>query len=122
MPKPLCAAPELASLLDGSSAGDLIPELARHGLQKLIKLELSAFLRADWHERTEERLGHLNGYRPRTLTTVEPVAHRAPSVSPPMRGVKETLNKAGSSLPTGDNLLKETILNDLINWLQFWAS
>jgi putative transposase len=69
MPKTHCAAPELASLLDGSSAGELIPELARQGLQKLIELELAAFLGADWHERTEERLGHRNGYRPRTLTT-----------------------------------------------------
>jgi putative transposase len=56
MPKTYCAAPELASLLDGSSAGELIPELARHGLQQLIELELAAFLGADWHERTEERL------------------------------------------------------------------
>ena len=69
MPKPHCAAPELASLLDGSSAGELIPELARHGLQQLIELEVAAFLGADRHERTEERLGHRNGYRPRTLTT-----------------------------------------------------
>jgi putative transposase len=69
MPKTHCAAPELASLLDGSSAGELIPELARHGLQQLIELELAAFLGADWYERTEERLGHRNGYRPRTLTT-----------------------------------------------------
>ena len=69
MPKTHCAAPELASLLDGSSAGELIPELARQGLQKLIELELAAFLGADWHERTEERLGHRNGYRSRTLTT-----------------------------------------------------
>ena len=69
MPKSHCAAPELASLLDGSSAGQLIPELARHGLQQLIELELAAFLGADWHERIEERLGHRNGYRPRTLTT-----------------------------------------------------
>ena len=69
MPTRHCAAPELASLLDGSSAGELIPELARHGLQQLIELELAAFLGADWHERTEERLGHRNGYRPRTLTT-----------------------------------------------------
>jgi hypothetical protein len=36
------AAPELASLLDGSSAGELIPELAGHGLQQLIELELAA--------------------------------------------------------------------------------
>jgi hypothetical protein len=69
MPTTHSAAPELASLLDGSSAGELIPELARHGLQQLIELELAAFLGADWHERTEERLGHRNGYRPRSLTT-----------------------------------------------------
>jgi putative transposase len=69
MPKPHCAAPELALLLDGSSAGELIPELVRHGLQQLIKLELAAILGADWHERTEERLGHRNGYRSRTPHT-----------------------------------------------------
>jgi len=69
MPKNHCAAPELASLLDGSSAGELIPELSRYGLQQLIELELAAFLGADWHECTEERLGHRNGYRSRTLTT-----------------------------------------------------
>jgi transposase-like protein len=69
MPKPHFAAPELASLLDGSSAGELIPELARHGLQQLIQLEVAAFLGADRHERTEERLGYRNGYRRRLLTT-----------------------------------------------------
>ena len=69
MPKHHCAAPELASLFDGSTAGELIPELARHGLQHLIELEVAAFLGADRHERTEERLGHRNGYRSRTLTT-----------------------------------------------------
>lgn len=63
------AAPELASLFDGSSAGELISELATRGLQQLIELELAAFIVADWHERTEERLRHRNGYRPRTLTT-----------------------------------------------------
>jgi putative transposase len=69
MPKTHCAAPELASLLDGSSAGELIPELARHGLQQLIELEVAAFLGAERHERTDERLGYRNGYRSRTLTT-----------------------------------------------------
>ena len=69
MPKTHCAAPELASLLDGSSAGELIPELARRGLQQLIELEVAAVLGADRHERSEERLGYRNGYRPRTLTT-----------------------------------------------------
>ncbi|QPN68743.1 IS256 family transposase [Synechococcus sp. CBW1006] len=59
----------MAPLLDGSSAGELIPELARHGLQQLIELEVAAVLGADRHERSEERLGYRNGYRPRSLTT-----------------------------------------------------
>jgi putative transposase len=42
MPEIHRAAPEMASLPDGSSAGELIPELARHGLQQLIELELAA--------------------------------------------------------------------------------
>jgi transposase-like protein len=60
---------DLASLPDGSSAGESIPKLARDGLQQLIQLELAAFLGADRHERTQERLGYRNGCRPRTLTT-----------------------------------------------------
>jgi transposase-like protein len=59
----------LAPLLDGSTAGELIPELVRHGLQQLIELEVAAVLGAERHERSEERLGYRNGYRPRLLTT-----------------------------------------------------
>jgi putative transposase len=89
MPKTHCAAPELASLLDGSSAGELIPELSRYGLQQLIELELAAFLGANRHERTEERLTYRNGYRPRTLTTqVGDLALQIPKL------------RAGSFLPT----------------------
>ncbi len=89
MPKTYRAAVDLAPLLDGSSAGELIPELATRGLQQLIELELAAFLGADWHERTEERLGHRNGYRPRTLTTqVGDLALQIPKL------------RAGSFLPT----------------------
>jgi putative transposase len=69
MPKTYCAAPDFAPLLDGSSAGELIPELARYGLQQLIELEVAAVLGADRHERSEDRLGYRNGYRPRSLTT-----------------------------------------------------
>ena len=69
MPKTYRAAVDLAPLLDGSSAGELIPELATRGLQQLIELEVAAFLGADRHERSQERLGYRNGYRPRTLTT-----------------------------------------------------
>jgi putative transposase len=69
MPKLDSGASSLASLQDGSSAGELIPELARHGLQQLIELEVAAVLGADRHERSEERLGYRNGYRSRSLTT-----------------------------------------------------
>jgi transposase-like protein len=69
MPKTHRAAVDLAPLLDRSSAGELIPDLARHGLQQLIELEASTVIGADRHERTEERLGYRNGYRPRSLTT-----------------------------------------------------
>ena len=89
MPKQQFDASSLLPLLDGSSAGELIPELATRGLQQLIELELAAFLGADWHERTEERLGHRNGYRPRTLTTqVGDLALQIPKL------------RAGSFLPT----------------------
>jgi hypothetical protein len=43
-------ATELAPLLDGSKAGELIPELMRHGLQQLIELEVAAVLGADRHD------------------------------------------------------------------------
>ena len=69
MPTTHVASAELTSLLDGSSAGELIPELARYGLQQLIELEASAAVGADRHERSEERTNYRNGYRPRTLTT-----------------------------------------------------
>jgi putative transposase len=69
MPNSNRAATELAPLLDGSSAGELIPELVRHGLQQLIELEVAAVLGAERHERSEDRLGYRNGYRPRTLAT-----------------------------------------------------
>ncbi len=69
MPTSNRASTELAPLLDGSSAGELIPELVRHGLQQLIELEVAAVLGAERHERSEDRLGYRNGYRPRVLTT-----------------------------------------------------
>jgi hypothetical protein len=46
------AAYELAALLDGSTAGELIPELVRQGLQQLIELVVAAVLSADRHERS----------------------------------------------------------------------
>ncbi|WP_399241887.1 MULTISPECIES: transposase [unclassified Synechococcus] len=63
------ASTELAPLLNGSTSGELIPELERHGLQQLIELEVAAVLGAERHERSDDRLGYRNGYRPRTLAT-----------------------------------------------------
>ena len=40
MPTTNIGASALAPLLDCSSAGELIPELVRHGLQQLIELEV----------------------------------------------------------------------------------
>ena len=59
----------LAPLLDGSTAGDLILELVRHGLQQLIELVIAAVLGVERHQQSEERVGYRNGYRPRLLTT-----------------------------------------------------
>jgi len=41
----------------------------RHGLQQLIELEVAAVLGVERHERSDERLGYRNGYRPRNLAT-----------------------------------------------------
>jgi putative transposase len=71
MPKAHSASTELAPLLDGSTAGELIPELVRHCLQQLIELEVAAVLGADRHERSGDRLGYRNGYRPRLLTRAD---------------------------------------------------
>jgi putative transposase len=68
VPKADSGASSLASLLDGSTGGELIPEMARHGLQQLIEMEVAAVLGADRHERSEERSGYRNGSRPRLLT------------------------------------------------------
>ena len=43
---------ELAQLLHCASAGELIPEQARQGLQALIEAEAAAALGADRHQRT----------------------------------------------------------------------
>ena len=69
MPKTDSGASALAPLLDGSTAGELIPEIVRHGLQQLIELEVAAVLGAERHERSDDRLGYRNGYRPRNLAT-----------------------------------------------------
>ncbi|MDT8272993.1 MAG: transposase, partial [Desulfomonilia bacterium] len=38
-------------------------------VQKVLEEELTAYLQAEPHERTDMRSGYRNGYKPRTLTT-----------------------------------------------------
>jgi putative transposase len=69
MPISDCAATELAQLLGSGTAGELIPELVRQGLQALIEAEAAAALGADRHQRTDQCRGHRNGSRERLLAT-----------------------------------------------------
>jgi putative transposase len=63
-------ASELAQLMEGTTAGALIPEIVRRGFQDLLEAEVSAAIGAQLHERRpEERSTHRNGYRERVLTT-----------------------------------------------------
>jgi putative transposase len=48
---------------------DFLKEIVQKALQRILEAEMSAHLRAAPHERTENRKGHRNGYKPRTLKT-----------------------------------------------------
>ena len=63
-------ASELSQLMEGTTAGALIPEIVRRGFQDLLEAEVSAAIGAQLHERRpDERATHRNGYRERLLTT-----------------------------------------------------
>ena len=51
------------------SGDDPLKGLLRHTIQQLLEEELTAFLNAEPYDRTENRRGYRNGYKPRTLTT-----------------------------------------------------
>ena len=46
---------------------DTLREILEHTLQALIEAEAAAVVGAQPHERTEGRVGHRNGHRPRTV-------------------------------------------------------
>ena len=48
---------------------DPLRRLLQQALQRVLEEEMTAFLKAEPHERTEERQGYRNGHPPRTLTT-----------------------------------------------------
>lgn len=52
-----------------NSDRDTPREILEHTLQALIEAEAAAAVGAQPHERTESRVGHRNGHRPRTVDT-----------------------------------------------------
>src|ERR1035437_2855750 len=52
-----------------NSDQDTLREIPEHTLQALIEAEAAAAVGAQPHERTEGRVGHRNGHRPRTVDT-----------------------------------------------------
>jgi len=48
---------------------EVIPELVRVILNSVMQAERSNYLQANAYERTEERKGHANGYKPKTVMT-----------------------------------------------------
>ena len=59
-------ASELAQLMEGTTAGVLIPEIVRRGFQDLLEAKVSATIGTQRHKRCpEKRATHRNGYRKR---------------------------------------------------------
>ena len=63
------AVSELLAALRVGEGTDLVRELAEWALQQLIEVEASAVIGADAWERTDGRVTHRNGHRPRVLST-----------------------------------------------------
>ena len=63
-------ASELNQLMEGTTAGALIPEIVRRGFQELLEAGVSSLTDAQLHERCpDQRSIHRNGFRRRLLTT-----------------------------------------------------
>ena len=76
-------------------------EIVQRVLQEVLETEMTEHVGAAPHERTAERKGHRNGYKPRTLRTREGTlnllvprtgrGHSPPSSSPATRGTRRRL-------------------------------
>ena len=53
----------------GEKGIEAVPELIRILINNVTQAERSKYLQADQYERTEERKGHSNGYKPNTVRT-----------------------------------------------------
>jgi putative transposase len=60
--------PDLVQLIADQGL-DVLPELIRIVLNHAMQAERSQYLNAELHERTAERRGYANGYKPKTVTT-----------------------------------------------------
>ena len=76
-----CTLPE--SLLEqvAEQGLDILPELVRIVINTAMQAERETYLGAAAYERTDNRRGHANGYKPKTVTTrVGPVTFDVPQV------------------------------------------
>jgi len=48
---------------------EAVPEMMRVLINQAMQVERSKYLQADEYERTEDRKGHANGYKPKTVRT-----------------------------------------------------
>jgi transposase-like protein len=48
---------------------EAVPEMVRILINNAMQMERSRYLQADEYERTEDRKGHANGYKPKTVKT-----------------------------------------------------
>lgn len=53
----------------GKKGLEAVPELLRVLINNAMQVERSKYLQAEEYERTEERVGHANGYKPKTVRT-----------------------------------------------------
>ena len=65
-----CALLEMLDALKAADVDDRVRQAAATIYQALIEAELSSVIGAAPHERTETRLAHRNGHRPKTISTV----------------------------------------------------
>jgi len=63
-----CLSPELVAEITQNGL-QAVPEMLRVLLNNLIQAERTKYMRADEYERTEERQGHANGFKPKTIKT-----------------------------------------------------
>jgi putative transposase len=95
-------ASELSQLMEGTTAGALIPEIVRRGFQDLLEAEVSALTGAQLHKRSpDQRSTHRNGYRERVLTTqVGDLTRPFPGCERAASSLTGSSHAAGSTRPS----------------------